>query len=100
MNWADAKKACPKGYRLPSRGEFVSLLDGCKKDVLDGGYGECNSCAESKACRTMFSSDTGWYWSSSAGGAGLAWVVKFYSGSVNSLYVDRDRNVRCVRSGP
>ena len=48
----------------------------------------------------MFSSDTGWYWSSSAGGAGLAWYVYFFYGFVISYSVDNVLIVRCVRSGP
>jgi hypothetical protein len=101
MNWNDAKRACPSGYRLPTRQEFVDLLGGCDSNVQSGGGGHCNKCAESNNCSSMFPSDTRWYWSSSPYEDFLAWIAHFYDGFVFWNYVDSSgHNVRCVRSGP
>ncbi len=102
MNWHKAKKACPGGYRLPTRQEFVSLLGGCDAKVRDGKNGDCNKCANSRKCRSMFGKDKRYYWSSSsyAADSSRAWYVYFYNGYVYNSDKDFDCNVRCVRSGP
>ena len=66
ISWHDAKNACPGGYRLPTRQEFMSLLGGCDAKVRGGGRGYCNRCAKSNKCSSMFGKDEGWYWSSSS----------------------------------
>jgi hypothetical protein len=100
MSWSEAESACPSGYRLPTRQEFVDLLGGCDSDVLSGKFGYCKRC-ESGNCRSMFPSDTRWYWSSSPHGDSYAWNAFFGNGSVNRGGVGYDiSNVRCVRSGP
>ena len=100
MSWNSAKSACPSGYRLPTRQEFVDLLGGCDSEVRRGKYGDCNKCSESSNCSSMFASDTGWYWSSSPGDDYLAWDAYFNLGRVSRDIVSIDLNVRCMRSGP
>ena len=102
MNWHKAKKACPGGYRLPTRQEFVSLLGGCDANVRGGKYGYCNKCAKSRKCRSMFGKDERYYGSSSSYAAdpSYAWGVHFDSGLVDDVDKGDDNNVRCVRSGP
>ncbi len=102
MNWNDAKNACPGGYRLPTREEFVSLLGGCDADVQGGKYGSCNDCDKSSNCSSMFGKDEGWYWSSSsyAADSSRAWYVYFANGFVGFDDKGSAYNARCVRSGP
>ena len=100
MTWNAAKSACPSGYRLPTRQEFVDLLGDCDSNVRSGKYGYCKKCSASSSCSSMFLSDTGWYWSSSPDDDSLAWPVLFSSGVVLSYAIGHDSYVRCVRSGP
>ncbi len=102
MDWHKAKNACPSGYRLPTKHEFMSLLSGCDADVRGGKSGYCNNCAKSKKCRSMFGKDESWYWSSSSDAAdsSYAWLVNFYPGYVYLDDKDYDHHVRCVRGGP
>ncbi len=102
MNWHKAKNACPDGYWLPTRQEFVSLLGGCDADVKGGKGGSCNKCAKSRKCRSMFGKDERHYWSSSSDAADspYVWNVRFNSGDVDCGDKDNDFGVRCVRSGP
>ncbi len=103
MKWEKAMNACPGGYRLPTRQEFVSLLGGCDSSVRGGKYGRCNKCAESNKCSSMFGEETGVYWSSSSSAAdsSSAWYVNFDGGYVY-YFVGKvgGSNARCVRSGP
>ena len=102
MSWHNAGNACPGGYRLPTRQEFVSLLGGCDADVRGGKVVSCNKCAESSKCSSMFGQDEGYYWSSSSYAAdpSEAWHVTFANGIVYYVDKDYDYNVRCVRGGP
>jgi len=98
MNWSEAMKACPAGYRLPTRREFMKLLGGCDKRARSGGIGRCASCGKSARCSSMFGKDLGWYWSSSyAGGSSGAWGVYFSYGAVSNAGEYAPSNVRCVR---
>ncbi len=105
MSWHNAGNACPGGYRLPTREEFVSLLGGCDAGARSGKKeGRCKSCEASKTCLSMFGRDDGDYWSSSSDVAAPsdAWTVVFSSGDMgyDKKEKDNDINVRCVRSGP
>ena len=102
MNWKKAMNACPSGYRLPTREEFVSLLGGCDADVRGGGKGDCNECAKSSRCSSMSGEDDWYYWSSSsyAADSSFAWVVRFGNGRVFDGAKDDVDHVRCVRGGP
>jgi len=91
MSWHDAGNACPSGYRLPTRQEFVSLLGGKE-----------NSCSKSSKCSSMFGGDRRSYWSSSsyAADSSHAWGVRFGNGRVDYYAKGNGRHVRCVRGGP
>lgn len=54
MNWQEAMKVCPSGYRLPTRKEFVRIFSGCSGDVKRNKKGECKSCESSEVCSSMF----------------------------------------------
>ncbi len=102
MDWHEAKNACPGGYRLPTRQEFMSLLEGCDAAVRGCMPGFCGKCAKTSKCSSIFGEDTGWYWTSSSvmAASSHAWYVLFDVGYV--YYGDKDLvyHVRCVRSGP
>lgn len=100
MKWNAAKSACPSGYRLPTRQEFVDLLGGCDSDVRSGMYGKCSKCSESSNCSGMFTSKTDWYWSSSPDGSNGAWCVGFDVGYVGVVNINVVHDVRCMRPGP
>ena len=93
MSWNKAMKACPRGYRLPTRQEFMSLLGGCDADVTSGKYGSCNSCARSGKCRSMFGKGAVGGWSS----AGL---IIFLGGGFHDGAKYVGSFMCCVRVGP
>lgn len=101
LQWKEALKACPAGYRLPFKKEFIELLGGCEDAVKRGNKGGCQECATSKTCSSMFGEDTLDYWTSLpfAGDPSYAWFVDFEYGSVDS-YGSKDSSchVRCLRS--
>ncbi|MFC1610294.1 DUF1566 domain-containing protein [Myxococcota bacterium] len=105
MTWDVAQKACPSGYRVPTRDEYLALLGGCESKVMAGRFGKCNHCSKSHTCSSMFGQDEGYYWTSSsyADIAGFAWVSNFRPGSVfakHQAYVIAKTDtcmVRCVR---
>lgn len=45
---------CEWPSRVPSRGEFTSMLGGCDSNVLNEDEGFCNACADSDRCSSMF----------------------------------------------
>jgi formylglycine-generating enzyme required for sulfatase activity len=93
-----AMSACPSGYRLPTRREFIDLLGDCDSDVRNDAYGYCKKCSESRKCSKMFTSDTNWYWSSSEYNDENAWVADFNTGQLDKFRVVLISSVRCVRS--
>ena len=103
MSWSEALKACPVGYRLPTKQELVLLLDGCNSGVKSGRGGRCNSCEDSSKCSSMFGEDTGDYWSSTPSHSkpDHAWIVRF-DPPWGAWHVIRDKesstkDARCVR---
>lgn len=87
------------GYGLPTRQEFLDLLDNCPDEVTSGAIGSCDSCADSTTCSAMFGSAGEWYWSSSTGLNG-AWWVRFSTGLISQYSKDSELNVRCVQTIP
>jgi len=102
FRWDDAQKACPQGYRVPTRAEYATLLGGCDAFVTAGEIGFCNNCSKSSPCSSMFGEDTHGYWTSSsyAGGAASALRVSFDSGFADNAPKTLAVVVRCVRGGP
>ncbi|MCK9462211.1 MAG: DUF1566 domain-containing protein [Proteobacteria bacterium] len=107
MSWTEARGACPPGYRLPSRQEYVDLLGGCDDKVARGKPGLCAKCSASADCNAMFAQDAyPAYWSSSPFDDDRAWFASFYRGDVNHFDargvhwgVNIGAGARCVRSG-
>ncbi len=93
----DGISACPNGYRLPSKAEVMKLLGDCERNVEQGDSGYCNSCAESKACVSMFFDDDGVYWLAELDPLGdLEECFDFYSGWIDTFCYQKLK-VRCVR---
>jgi hypothetical protein len=102
MTWPEAIDACPDGWRLPTRQEFVDLLGNCDADVLGGNWGYCDSCSESPACASMFSPTTGLFWAATEHDTDDAWVADWYDDApLGTIYYSGksgDAFVRCVRT--
>ncbi len=99
-SWSDAVDYCRNlnldghsDWYLPDA-EFIEILDGC---IIDHEIGlpKCNSCGESRKCKTLFGSDTRKYWASYTEESGV--VVDFGSGSVEKAAASEKHRVRCVR---
>jgi len=88
-----------EGYRLPTRDEFVALLGNCVDQGTSYECDECDGGDGQTTCTDMFTSDDGYYWSSTPSGSYGAWYADFDLGSVYGSYADFDSYVRCVR-GP
>ena len=86
MNWDNAMKACEElgnGWRLPNEGELIAMYEQLHKQGK--GNFQKNS----------------FYWSSSQGDSGYAWVVFFGYGGVDSYGSLYNYNqVRAVRALP
>ncbi len=104
IKWFKADDACPEGYRLPTRLEFVTLLGDCDEKVREANsnQGFCNNCANSKPCRSMFGKDKHSYWSASSFTIGTlsAWFGNFSNGNIGITRKPGQLNVRCLRGGP
>ncbi len=90
LDWSDAKSYCKAlllaggGWRLPSKDELLSLLQGRGRTI-----------------DTVAFPDTpyAWFWTSSpvAGDPSFAWNVAFNNGDTNYNDVSSTNQVRCVR---
>ena len=110
--WEEAKTACPKGWRLPTKVEFESLINAGNVWTTQNGkngckFGEPNNFVFFPAAGYRLSSDGtlynvgsyGYYWSGTPNGAENAYLVYFYSGyAYTSHYYIRSYgfSVRCV----
>jgi hypothetical protein len=90
--WAEAGTYCTglslagTGWRLPTKAELESIVD----------YGRYNPAIDPTA---FPSTPATWFWSTSpyVGSSGIAWSVKFFSGSSYDLDATNTYRVRCVR---
>jgi hypothetical protein len=107
--WLDAIDYCTglvkaehDDWTLPDRFELTGLLDGCAAEVLDGGEGECDTCAQSEPCNSLFGDDEGMYWSSTEyePDTDRAWTVRFDGSGVLPLDKGGPLVVRCVHTEP
>ncbi len=100
VRWDTATEACPAGYRLPTREEFVRLLGTCRPGVKEGGRGYCSPCQRSGNCLSMFGRDRLMYWSSTSYALDPrnAWRAAFADGGVGADSKRAGRAVRCVRN--
>jgi TPR repeat protein len=99
MTWKKAGKACPKGYRVPTRGELAGLLSNCNLAVERGENGSCSDCSSSQGCKAAFESSTirrGAYWSSTAHDKKSTHYVSFKQGQVSRTSKTNSFQVLCV----
>jgi uncharacterized protein (TIGR02145 family) len=109
-NWEAAKKACPTGWHLPSKNEFMTLLNNyggfgntAYQALLPGGISGFS--APFGGWRTASGNFYGidgstYFWSSSAGDAVSAWNM-YLSGEDKEANMDEDNkgcgySVRCI----
>lgn len=82
-NWTEAMGACPKGYTLPTKGQYEALLGGAP-------------CEGDSTCALMFGTDTGMYWTSSFEGETSRYFVAMSDGAVHQSPYTNDYAVRCL----
>ncbi len=100
VTWDEAAKACPSGYRVPTRKELTDLLGACDRLVDRGEPGRCAPCDESAVCASMFTitQRRGQYWSADAFDGSAAFWVSFKSGDVQRSAKNNQMSVLCVRT--
>jgi hypothetical protein len=87
-------------WYLPSRDEYLGLFDNCSQQVIDTGWGTCDSCEQSAACRGLFcEEDDGAFWSSFQDFYDVCLVV-LDQGVFTAVEADEKHGVRCVRLVP
>jgi len=120
MDYHDAVNYCSNlkhdghnDWRLPTISELRTLIKNCKETEPGGDCKVTDNCLKrdechSEKCRACkgdgtgkFSAfeDTSWFWSASQrmDTVNIAWVVKFYHGSIGNRHVRLKGSVRCVR---
>ena len=115
-NWNTAMKACPAGWRLPTRQDWNDLVQAAGgKDVAgtklksksqwdgtnDYGFSALPGGYRYSLCSFYRAGRGGYWWSATEGGSGDAWYWGMDSddGGVNENYNDKDLgfSVLCVR---
>lgn len=96
MTYAQAERACPDGYGLPSRAEMAALLGGCRKAVMKGRRGYCNPCATSSTCQRLFGSVEDLVWTST-GVEDSAWYVNLDDGFLGWRGKGLEAGVVCIQ---
>ena len=97
FSWDKAMDACPQGWRLPTREDFLDLLGECEEDASGDGTETCGSCGEEcNALFGLYNDDHGYYWSSTEDGE-EAWSVYFNYGNAGFESKDEKHWARCVK---
>lgn len=84
QTWNEAIKSAPKGWRLPSRIEWLIMFENKEK---------INAALENHGGKKL--SEDAWYWSSSAYSNYIAWIVYASDGSVD--WYGKNYTTYCVR---
>ena len=88
MTWDEAKGQAGSGWRLPSKDELTTLIaPTCKKPAIN------------EEAFPDLELDKLWYWTSSANGSFLVWLVDFADGNSSSFDSTDAGSVRLVRGG-
>lgn len=111
-DWETAKRVCPRGWHLPTKGEYQMLMDA----VDDGIRNAFIPLTENNASGFMAQSGgrmnenntfsdlniNGYYWTSSKDYLGHIWYLNFYSENQNAFfYFSKDMkglSVRCLKN--
>ena len=96
FRWNNAMSACPTGYRMPSREEFMTLLGHCDGNMKSGNHGSCSPCSRGD-CRRILGNDTLSYWTETTENPMFSWKVSLDTGYVGIYGVGFELAVRCVR---
>lgn len=96
MDWQQAARSCPEGYRLPSPEELQAILDGCAPGAAARGP-PCRPCARSAVCSRLFGADEGAYWTEAAEGD-RAWTARLGDGSFRAVARSAEAGARCVKA--
>jgi len=106
-DWNTAKEACPKGWHLPSKEEWQTLLDFSSGDktanekfsALSGGYGYSGGDCEGECGGYHDVGEVGYWWSASED---EDWTAYFYDerNGVNNNIGDKGNlySVRCIQN--
>jgi hypothetical protein len=106
IDWQTAGQGCSAlavcglvDWRLPTRTEFVRLLEGCSGQLLwaDPAGGHCNPCSDNANCSALFGTDVGLYWSSTPVDDAWAWATDFGTGELIGVEIADVASARCVR---
>lgn len=95
--WDDASRACPAGWRVPTRIELISLLDGCSPGAHDPGA-SCRNCSQSALCSKLMGHGDGVTWTADRA-ADRALTVDLARGVSGSAPRSETALVRCVKDG-
>lgn len=93
--WAGVASSCPSGWRIPTRAELLSLLDGCSPGLSDPAA-RCSSCKQSVACSQILGSGDGLTWTADKVGE-RAFVVDLAEGVARPAAKSEPALVRCVK---
>jgi len=99
--WETAKKACPSGWRLPSRSEWNDLIQsgGNNNTEFIGQSGGYRVCEGDGNCSFSSSGEKGWWWTATAAGNEVkTWTIS--EGGKESESSDNPASglsVRCVK---
>ncbi|MDR0830333.1 MAG: hypothetical protein LBN95_09545 [Prevotellaceae bacterium] len=96
--WEEAKKACPAGWRLPTKKEIESLINsGSVWTTRNGVSGRLFGKAPNQiflptagfhnsSKKVVYAGDTGYYWSSPQSNNGYEYYLYFLSGGASTSY--------------
>ncbi len=120
MNYFEALNYCRNldyaghnDWRLPTISELRTLIKNCRYTRVGGSCKvtdkclkrdncwseDCRKCPGENTGKYSLFEDTAWFWSSSQrmDTINIAWVVKFFRGSIGNRHVTLKGRVRCVR---
>ncbi len=110
-DWETAKTVCPKGWRLPTKSDFETLLDNVGGDkeeayntLKDGGSSGFNALLAGwrESDGSFVSVDkTGWWWTSTEYTVANAWSMFVNNNEYTDIYNGDNKNlglsVRCLQ---
>lgn len=94
---SSAQAACPVGYRLPTRAEFIAMYGSCSPGVTTGAAGVCTPCATNPTCRGFLAGNETCWTAASAGHAGTEWAYQVTAGTIQLVNASSAQAVRCLR---
>jgi hypothetical protein len=107
--WEDAVQYCNSlklggntDWFLPSKSDYELILRNCVEENDDFGFLDsiqCDGCADSAECSSMFGNDEWWYWTATNyAGSDDYWDVDLSDGALEITATGNMRGVLCVRN--